>query len=52
MLDLRQDMAREQVALGCMGIARQDERFDPFRLIGAQLGQHLIRIADDGRAAT
>ena len=44
-------MARKQVGFGGVGIAREDECLDPLGLIGAQLGQHLIGIADDRRAA-
>ncbi len=43
----RQDVTSEQVALGDVGVARQDERPDAGTLVGAQLGQDLIGIADD-----
>ena len=51
MLEVRQDMAREQVGLGGVRVAGQDERLDAHRLVGAQLGEHLVRVADDRGAA-
>ena len=51
MRDMRQHMPREQICFGGMGIARENESFDPFGLIGAQLGEHLVGIADDRRTA-
>ena len=52
MLEAGQDVPREQVGLGSVGVARQDERLDAHRLVGLQLGEHLVGIADDrGTAA-
>jgi hypothetical protein len=47
----RQHVAAEQIGLGRMGVAGQDEGIDAERLIGLQLGQHLVGIADNGGAA-
>ena len=52
MRDIRQHVPCEQITFRRMGITGKDERLDPLGLIGAQLRQHLIRIADDRRAAT
>ena len=45
-------MAGEQIAFRRVGIAGKDEGFDPFGLIGLQLCQNLIGIANDRRTAT
>ena len=48
---MRQDMPGEEIRLGLVRVAGQNERLDAHGLVGAQLGQHLVRIADDRRAA-
>ena len=44
-------MPGEQVTFCGVGVARKDEGVDAHRLIGAELGEHLTRIADDCGAA-
>ena len=44
-------MAREQVRLRSMRIAREDEGLNAHIAIGVEFGEHLIGIADDRRAA-
>ena len=52
MFDVWQNVPREQIGFLGMRVARQDEGFDPFGLIGAQFGEDLIGIADNrGTAA-
>jgi hypothetical protein len=45
-----QDVAREQVALGGMRVAGQDERLDAENGVAARLGQHLVSPGRPGRA--
>ncbi len=40
-------MLRHQVALGDVGVARQDERADARLLVGAEFGDDLVGIAHD-----
>lgn len=51
-IEMGQDVAREKVALGGMRVTGQDERLDAQIGVAAQLGQHLVRVADDRRAGT
>ncbi len=51
MIEFWQNVAREQIGLGGVGIARQDERLDPHRAVAFELGEHLVGIADDRRPA-
>ena len=46
-----QDVAGEEVAFGLVRIAGEDERLDAQGLIGLELRQHLVGVADDGGAA-
>ena len=50
MLDAREHVLGDQVALGDVGVAGQDERADAGVLIRTQLGDDLVGIADDRRA--
>ena len=47
MVDVRQNIAGEHVALLHVRISRQDERLDTLGLVGAQFGEHLVGGADD-----
>lgn len=49
---VRQHVTREQVALGGMRVAGQREGFHAKLDVLAQLGQDLIRVADDSSAST
>jgi hypothetical protein len=49
-IQMGEDVAREQVALGGMRITGQDERLDAEIGVALQLGKHLVGIADDRRA--
>ncbi len=42
-----QHVPREQVGLGEVGIAGEDERLQAELAVGAQLGEHLVGVADD-----
>lgn len=51
MVKVGQHMAGEQVGFGGVRVAGQDESVHAEVRVGADLGQHLIGIADDGRAS-
>src|SRR5277367_4878132 len=47
-----QDVPREQVAFGGVGVAGQDEGFDAQLAVGVELAQDLVGVADDCGAAS
>ena len=51
MFQLWQHITREHVAFVDVRIARQYERLDTDFAIGVDFGEHLVRIADNCRAA-
>lgn len=46
MIDFRQNMLGEQVALVHMAESREDECFDTYRLVGTKLCDHLVRVTN------
>ena len=51
-VEVGQDVTGEQVALVHMGVTAEDEGVHAQCFIGAQFGQHLIRVTHDGCTAT
>lgn len=51
MVEMRKDVSAEQVCFRGVRIAGQDKGLDSLSLIGAELCEHLIGIADDSGAA-
>ena len=51
-VELWHNVTCEQIALGEVRVARQDERVDPRPPVGVDLGEHLRRVADDRRSGT
>lgn len=49
-VEVRQHVPREQVALGRVRIAGQDERLHAEVCVATQLGEHVIGVADDSRS--
>ena len=47
MIDVWQNVFREEVSLSGVGVATQDERANTNLLIGLELGQYLVGIPND-----